>query len=140
MNKLEAYLATLTPGSIDDTNTLGALLADCWDNIQRSDDGGMQAYKLVGRIEQPVWEPPLLSFNIERHGGTVQGSSRAEIQRWTINLALTTATVSEAGYRQLYRQQSPWTKAHAEKAAQEVSDLINQQSEDELVTWLKMVM
>ena len=137
MEKLEAYLATLKLDSIRDTNTLGTLLAGYWDNIQGSDDGGMQAYKLVGRIEQPIWEPPLLSFNIERHGGTVQGSSRAEIQRWTINIALKTATVTEAGYRQLEPQQASWTKANASKAAQEISELINQHSEDELLTWLK---
>ena len=137
IKNLKSFLTNVTPGPISDTSKLQTLLIDCWNEFSGSTEGGMKAYKLSGRIEQPTWKSPLLSFKIERHGGTVMGSSRAEIQRWTINIALKTTTVTEAGYRQLYPQQAPWTKAHAAKAAQEVSELINQQSEDELVTWLK---
>ncbi len=137
MKNLKSFLTNVTPGPIGDASKLHTLLIDCWDEVSGSKEGGMKAYKLSGRIEQPTWNPPMLSFKIERHGGTVMGSSRAEMQSWTVDTARRTATVTEAGYRQLYQQQSPWTKAHAAKAAQEVSELINQQSEDELVTWLK---
>jgi hypothetical protein len=42
----------------------------------------MTGQKLLGRMEEVVWEPPILSFTVERHGGTVQGSSRAS-PGWT---------------------------------------------------------
>ena len=137
MKDLEAFLAKLSFGPISDASKLASLLMYCWDDFSGSDEGGMKAYKLSGRIEQPTWQPPLLSFKIERHGGTVQGSSRAKMQQWTVDTTLKTSRVAEAGYRQLTPRQSNWTKAAATKAAQEVAELINHHSEDELVTWLK---
>jgi len=137
VKNLEAFLAKLSTGPISDTSKLESLLMDCWDDFSGSGEGGMKAYKLSGRIEQPTWQPPLLSFKIERHGGTVQGSSRAEMQRWTVDTVLKTSRVAEAGYRQLTPRQPNWTKAAATKAAQKVSDLINHRSEDELLTWLR---
>ena len=134
---LEAFLAKLSTGPIGDTSKLESLLMDCWDDFSGSGEGGMKTYKLSGRIEQPTWDSPLLSFKIERHGGTVQGSSRAEMQRWTVDTVLKTSRVAEAGYRQLTPRQSSWTKADAMEAAKEVSELIEHNSEDELVTWLK---
>ncbi len=85
MNALIEFLTNLAPGPISDTSGLQKVLANYWESIEGSNAGGMRAYKLSGRIEKPKWVPPLLTFEIERHGGTVQGSSRAELQRWTIN-------------------------------------------------------
>src|SRR5690242_6434471 len=45
--------------------------------------------------------PPNLCFSIERHGGTVMGSKRAERQTWTLNLDKLTAIPGLSGYRQL---------------------------------------
>ena len=45
----------------------------------------MRAEKLW-RIEEPSWAPPILEFSIERHGQTVNGSSRATVYRWSVNL------------------------------------------------------
>jgi hypothetical protein len=57
--------------------------------------------KLLGRIEEVVWQPPVLSFTVERHGGTVLGSSRAELQHWEVNLPHKTAIIVKHGHRQL---------------------------------------
>ena len=77
-----------------------SLLAECWDELKGADESAMRAFKL-DRAEDLSWDPPVLSFKIERHGGTVLGSSRAELQRWCVNLHEATASCEEQGYRQL---------------------------------------
>jgi hypothetical protein len=52
-------------------------------------------------MEDVTWEPPVLRFSIERHGGTVMGSSRAEVQHWEVNVEQKTAAVVKCGHRQL---------------------------------------
>ena len=49
-----------------------------------------------------IWNPPVLSFVVERHGSTVLGSTRAEKQQWNLNLENKTATHRTIGFRQLY--------------------------------------
>jgi hypothetical protein len=67
----------------------------------------MTAEKLLCRMENVKWDPPFLSFEIERHGGTVLGSSRAEIQRWTIDLDRCTADCRGGSYRQIHKRNPP---------------------------------
>jgi hypothetical protein len=43
----------------------------------------------------------LLRFELERHGGTVNGSTRAEVHHWVVNLAEMSAHVEKSGHRQL---------------------------------------
>ena len=61
----------------------------------------MRAEKLW-RLEEPTWNPPCLSFVIERHGQTVMGSSRATVYKWQVDLQSLTAKVIEQKRRQLY--------------------------------------
>jgi len=96
---LQHHCATLPPGPVADIPTLERLLAAVWDELS-GDDGGMEAHKL-SRMENPIWNPPVLTFRIERHGGTVLGSSRAEVQEWTVDLERLTASVKVARHRQV---------------------------------------
>ena len=59
------------------------------------------------RIENVRWDPPYLEFTIERHGGTLLGSSRGELQHWMIDIIKGIARTSTSGYRQLHPRQSP---------------------------------
>ena len=61
----------------------------------------MQAHKLHGRMDDVVWNPPILRFVIERHGGTVCGSTRAELQHWEVDLNNRSARVVKTGHWQL---------------------------------------
>ncbi len=61
----------------------------------------MQAHKIRGRTEDLAWNPPQLTFKIERHGGTVNGSTRAEMQHWCVDVAAHTAEIVSTGRRQL---------------------------------------
>ena len=48
---LQDYLAGLPPGSIDDSVELSDVLAEAWNSLTGSDEGGMEAYKVRGRME-----------------------------------------------------------------------------------------
>jgi len=88
MEDLRQYLRNLPPGPLteDQVTEVEPLLADCWHGLSGSRKGGMSAQKLIGRMEDVKWDPPELTFSIERHGGTFLGSTRAEIQDWEINV------------------------------------------------------
>ena len=58
----------------------------------------MHARKL-DRAEDVSWNPPVLSFTIERHGATVHGSSR--LPRWSVDMHQRTARCERGRYRQL---------------------------------------
>ncbi len=102
MSPLRDHLACAEPGPLADTSKLERLLAGCWDGLAGSDGGGMEAHKLLGRMEQVVWNPPVLTFVIERHGGTACGSTRADLQHWRVDLAANEATITKVGHRQLW--------------------------------------
>jgi hypothetical protein len=97
---LRRYLDAQEGSELADTQTLIALLVPVWDQLEDAKAYAMSADKL-DRLESPSWSPPLLTFTIERHGGTVQGSSRAEMQQWAIDLDTLTAEAASASYRQL---------------------------------------
>ena len=78
---LRAFLGQLGAGPIKQTGQLEPLLAGAWDSFELSNAGGMKAYKLHGRMEKLHWDPPILSFTIERHGATVMRSKKGELQR-----------------------------------------------------------
>jgi hypothetical protein len=100
---LRARLVSVPPGQLigKAATDVEALLAQSWDDIDGSDDGGMRGYKLVGRTEDLHWIPPVLSFRIERHGGFVLGSTRAELQTWAVDLTRNAAEIVGTGRRQL---------------------------------------
>jgi hypothetical protein len=99
-DQLRDFLGTMPPGPISDPIAGERLLAACWHEF-RGGDAGMTGQKLLGRMEEVVWEPPILTFKIERHGGTVHGSSRAELQHWEVNLRQETAIIVKHGHRQM---------------------------------------
>ncbi len=102
MEELLKYLESLKAGSIPDTSEVESLLAVCWDKFDDSRVGGMTGDKFDGRMENVQWEPPVLSFDIERHGRIVGGgSTRADIHRWKLDVIKRTASFEQARYRQV---------------------------------------
>jgi hypothetical protein len=120
---LREYLSTVQPGPITEVTTLQLLLADSWNELSVDFRGGMQPDKLYRPIESCVWEPPLLTFIIERHGGTVCGSSRADLQEWTINVNTCTAECAVVGHRQIRKLQP---KLDLEPLSHEIAELVLQ--------------
>lgn len=101
MDALRKMLAAMPPGPLGDDLGLDEALAACWDRLRGNAEGGMEGYKLLGRMESIQWQPPTLTFVIERHGGTVKGSTRAELQHWEVDLDKRTASIIKEGHRQL---------------------------------------
>jgi hypothetical protein len=135
LDRLWAHLRTLPEGKINNTAVLESLLADAWDELTGGGNlGGMEGSKLLGRMEDATWRPPVLSFVIERHGGTVCGSSRAELQGWTIDSEQGTASWETKSHRQLYPM-GPRLKL--EPLAEEVVRLIVGRQEDDRLQWHK---
>jgi hypothetical protein len=100
---LEAFLVSVPVGPIEDKAAVERLLAEEWYSLAGSDSGGMRARKLIGRTERLEWRPPMLKFAIERHGGIVNGATRAELQNWEVNMETRSAEIAKIGRRQLYR-------------------------------------
>ena len=134
MQQLLEYLESLPAGSIADGDELASLLADCWSEFDGGNAEGMQPNKLPKRMENIRWEPPVLSFAIERHGGAAFGSSRAELQGWSVNVQSRKATCSEDGHRQLTRMQP---RQNVKVIAEEVVRLILNRQEDSGLKWNK---
>lgn len=106
------------------------MLGPIWANLQ-GDDLAMEAHKL-GRIESPSWKAPILEFEIERHGGTVLGSKRAEMQRWVVDLDAMTKTGYPSGFRQL---QPNAARLDVAPMAQELAEAIRASVEHPGVRW-----
>lgn len=133
MKDLRDYLAGVAEGRLAGSE-VDRPLASCWDQFQGSGEGGMQAHKLHGRMEDVRWAPPILSFVVERHGGTVNGSTRGELQHWQVNLDEKTAQIVKSGHRQL----KPMAKRISIQAtAQEVVGLALAGAADDRIKWFE---
>jgi hypothetical protein len=93
-------MKNLEPGPIEETTHHERLLSEVWDDLG-GDEGGMTGQKLVGRMKHIEWHPPVLSFSIERHGGTVLGSTRAEVQQWCVDIDRQIASCESTGHRSM---------------------------------------
>ena len=102
VDKLRDALHDIPHGSLDNDTAARVIgpLAKCWNQISGGQEAAMQAFK-VERAEEVSWDPPLLSFTIERHGAKVLGSTRGELQSWTVNLDTLSASYTGGKYRQL---------------------------------------
>lgn len=136
-NKLTALrkylesLPTATQIKGESRNTIIGLLVNCWHSLYGSTDQSTTADKLY-RAEQLVWEPQVLSFCLERHGGTVNGSSRAELHHWEVDLTSASASIIKIGRRQL----TPMDKRMDTLAkAQETARVIQSKSDHESLIW-----
>ena len=94
------YLKKLKPGRIADSSELKRLLAESWESLSGYNETGMDARK-VERAENLEWQPPNLTFEMERHRNTVMGSTRGELQLWTVNVDRWQAECVTVGHRQL---------------------------------------
>jgi len=103
--KLAGELASLPIGIIPNPHRqiiLDALRAT-WSGLSGGGDQATTPDK-VYRAEELEWNPPTLKFILERHGGTVNGSSRAELHHWEVDTVGWSASIVRRGHRQLVPQ------------------------------------
>ena len=135
MKLLRDLLSTMPPGHMSDGDCLQVLaeLSQCWESIPGSDVKSTTADKLR-RAEEVYWTPPILSFTLERHGGTVLGSSRASLHYWEVDTERPEARIVNTSVRQL----SPKAQVmDIDAKANEIATLILNGVDDRRVTWLE---
>lgn len=133
MNSLKKRLGRMAPGPIPVIGELDRHLANCWDSFDGANEGGMAGDKLLGRMESVQWNPPVLCFIIERHGGTVCGSTRADLQHWSVNLDELTAEITDTTHRQL-EPMAP--RRSVTPLAEEIAGKIIRGEEDWRLRWV----
>jgi hypothetical protein len=104
ISPLHSFLNNLPSGEtkLSDENKRAVLklLENCWESLKGSSDQNTYTTK-IHRAESICWNPPILSFKLERHGRTVNGSSRADLHQWEVDVEQGTASIKTGGYRQL---------------------------------------
>ena len=99
-SKFRKLMEELPPGKIGDSSDVELALANVWSMLDGADQKGMDSEKIIGRMEEVVWKPPVLSFMIERHGGLILGSVCAELHEWSVNVETCEAMVG-VGHKRL---------------------------------------
>jgi hypothetical protein len=131
---LKRYLQDLAPGRLEDTRQVVHLLSLCWDDLPGSGAEATES-KHLERMERASWQPPRFSFLIERHGGTVSGSTRAELHRWIIDVDRRTADCNpDHSYRQVLERDSP---LRVGPIVSEIVERILTGTEDSRLKWSK---
>lgn len=134
MEQFDTVISSFDIGPLDRRGERRVLhvLAPVWESLEGSDDQGMDSSKL-GRIEDVIWQPPLLRFRIERHGGIVGGgSSRAELQFWCVNVVERSAWIDRLSWRQIGAQ-AP--RFDVKPEAERIAALIVSGEDDPALTW-----
>lgn len=132
METLINYLKNVDPGLILETQQLERVLASNWYEFEGVEIESMENWKVLYRMENVVWQPPVLSFSIERHGSYMMGGSRAQMHRWSLNLETKKAEMKVIGYRQLIKR-SP--NLDVNSMVDEIANIIVNHIEDERIKW-----
>lgn len=131
LERLRQFLDAKGAGE-QDAEAVDDFLFDCWALLDMQDDSRLIPRKLLNRLEKVCWEPPILRFQIVRHGGTVLGSTRGEVHAWTVNLDSREALYSTVGQRQLRPRQASFK---ADSVAKDLASLIKSGKEDPRLLW-----
>lgn len=106
VGQLTAHLNALPAGPVEDSASLIARLVQAWPDLGGTDAEATYGHKLK-RMEDPRWEPPRLTFALERHGATVLGSTRAAVHNWVVDTDAGCATITAESTRQVRERARP---------------------------------
>jgi hypothetical protein len=134
MEKLTKYLNSLEPGAMTNHEVLERLVFECWHKFEGGNQEKMEGYKILHRMENARWNPPILSFVMERHPQTVAGSIWANLQEWKLNIETMKADCEMIGRRQVSAMEP---RLNVRPLAEETAQLIFNHVEDERLKWNK---
>jgi hypothetical protein len=134
LQALREFLRGIDPGPISEDAKVVRLLEAAWNELRGSGEENTSADKLT-RAEDLSWQPPELTFTLERHGGTVMGSTRAELHEWVVDVEDGIATCSRTHHRQLEPRARPFTAARLNKLVEEIAQLILAGADDPRLEW-----
>ena len=119
LNELKTYLREIQQGPVLEVSVVETLLVKSWDELVSDDTSGflddatgmgrsssMRASKLGNRTEGLAWNPPYLTFDLERHGGVVMGGKVEEVHSWRVNVEEGTAEIVGTINRRIYARGS----------------------------------
>ncbi len=133
--ELKKTLTVINDGPVEDAvkvKEVEQCLFEIWEHLIGSNEEGTTGDKIWGRTEDMIWEPPELKFTIERHGGTVLGSSRAALHFWSVNVDSGTVEIVKKSWRQL----SPSSRRlNVAPIATEIAELMINDKDDERLKW-----
>ena len=134
MEQLRSFLENLPGGPIAGDAKAGVItgLVQGWGELSGSDEEAMRDDKLE-RVEDLAWNPPILDFWIERHGGTVLGSTRAALHHWVVNVMDSTASIVDRRFRQV---KPPQKRMNLRPVAQEIAESIQQGMPHARLKWV----
>jgi hypothetical protein len=132
LDELRNYLSLLPAGELKGSNDIETRLAGVWGELGGSSEEGMTGYKLHGRMENITWLSPLLTFCIERHGATANGSVYAGVHQWQVNTDLGEAQIVGRGRRLLGKMRR---RLDVDPLAAEVIDCVLAGQEDSRLKW-----
>lgn len=104
-------------------NTLLGELMEQWPRLVGGRETAMNSDK-VFRAEQLRIENGRIRFEIERHARTMNGSTRADVHTWEVDLVHGTASIINESFRQLTPTSKPFRKSDARLAAKAVLTLL----------------
>jgi hypothetical protein len=137
---LRQCLGNLSPGKIipgqPESHRIMEAVRDAWSFLEGADIEKTYAHKL-SRAEEVIWEPPCLTFRLERHGALVLGSGRAEMHCWTINMEELTASMVPCGYRHPYPNDRSMTQKGMTAIAEEIGNQIVKGINSSFIEWLE---
>ena len=133
LERLRQFLANVPPGDVTPEKQLELvqLVEDCWYMFDGIDQEEMNVYK-IKRMEDPWWYPPKLGFTIERHGATVLGSTRAELQKWTMDIEQRIVDYCNVGSRQVSPRRAP---LDIKPIADEIAQFVIEGKQDSRLRW-----
>lgn len=109
MERLRRFLSSISEGSLnaDQVSHLIPLLRNVWGEINNNDTTGLDARRL-DRIVNVRWHSPNLTFEIERHGQTMLGSTMADVHTWEVNTEEAGANLVGSRVRRVMAQDEPF--------------------------------
>ena len=134
LQNLRNLLSQLPSGPLIEVGRIERLLFESWNELAGNDSGGMEAYKLLNRTENMNWKPPVLEFQIERHGSTAMGSVYAGVQTWSVDVQKAVAQLGNREKRCLIGKRAKGLKAGP--IAADIEALIVARKEDPRLKWL----
>lgn len=132
--ELLEFLASCPTGPVSDVPRLEKLLAMAWEGFEDGGCKNMEGSKIYGRVEQPTWNPPVLTFEHERHATTVNGSSVGHVYTWTVDID---AGKADCNQQPRPRQLAPMApRLDVNPIAENIVRSIIGQRDDNALKWL----
>lgn len=131
MEILREYLASLPSGPVAEAGALAVEVAACWEHFSGSTTARISATELPGRVRNAVWQPPLLTFDLEPGTRAGAGPAGPTALRCVMNVEKGTATVATPAHHAL----PPRPRLDLTELAEQIVRLILARREDHRLRW-----